>query len=149
MKSNEHSKRKIGKGRPALFVVVAGGLVVATAQAASNEAMRRVLVCAGPDASMEVYLPQSVVKGSGPDNVDLSKPVAGLYALDLSAAGKGKVLEPVRVSKADDGDTIVVDQFTRGLPPTRIPVGGGIVDFDNRFGTKAHCAMFNEDPEVD
>jgi hypothetical protein len=120
-----------------------------SARAAADEPLRRVFVCAGPDASMEVYLPQSVIKGSGPDNVDLSEPVIGAYALDLSAAGKGKVLERVRVSRSADGEAIIVDQYTRGLPATRVPVGGGIVDFDNRFATKAHCATFNEDPEVD
>jgi hypothetical protein len=87
--------------------------------------------------------------GTVADSVSLAKPVAGLYALDLSGAGKGKVLEQVRVSLVDNGETLVVDQFTRGLPPTRIPVAGGTVDFDNRFGTKAHCAAFNEDPEVE
>ena len=117
--------------------------------AAADEPLRRVLVCAGPDASMEVYLPEKIVMGSDADSVSLAKPVAGLYALDLSGAGKGKVLEWVRVSLVDKGETLVVDQFTRGLPPTRIPVAGGTVDFDNRFGTKAQCAAFNEDPEVE
>jgi hypothetical protein len=28
----------------------------------------------------------------------------------------------------------------RKLPPTRIPVGGGTVDFDQRFRTRAKCA---------
>jgi hypothetical protein len=28
------------------------------------------------------------------------------------------------------------------LPPTRIPVSGGTVDFDKRFGTAAQCGVF-------
>lgn len=119
------------------------------AAAAADKPMRRVLVCAGPAASMEVYLPQANVGGPGADKVNLAEPVIGGYTLDLSGAGRGKVLEWVRVSLADGGETVVVDQFTRGLPVTRIPVAGGTVNFDNRFGTKAQCAAFNEDPEVE
>jgi hypothetical protein len=70
----------------------------------------------------------------------LAQPVIGYYALDLSDANKGKPLEPVKVSMAADGKT--VNQYTRGLPPTRIPVHGGSVDFDRRFGTQAKCAPF-------
>jgi hypothetical protein len=62
----------------------------------------------------------------------------------LSGAGKGESLEPVRVSLTRDKTALVVDQYTRGLPPTQIPVAGGTVDFDNRFGTNAKCAPFNE-----
>ena len=58
--------------------------------AAAEVAMTRVLACEGDDAKMEVYLPQSVVTGRGVANANLTKPVVGLYALDLSAAGKGK-----------------------------------------------------------
>ena len=102
--------------------------------------MARMLSCAGPDAGMEVYLPQSVAFGQGLKPG--AKPVVGYYALDLSAANKGKVLEPVRVSLTADGKTVVVDQYTRGLKPTRIPTKGGTVDFDQRFGTAAKCGPF-------
>ena len=135
---------------PKLALSLAVILAAALPASAADEPLRRVLVCAGPDASMEVYLPEKLVKGSEPDSVSLAKPVAGLYALDLSAAGKGKVLEPVRVSLVDKGETLVVDQFTRpGLKATGIPVAGGTVNFDNRFGANARCAAFNEDPEVE
>jgi hypothetical protein len=93
---------------------------------------------------MEVYLPQALVSGSGLDNVLLKKPVVGAYTLDLTDAGKGKSLESVRVSIAGGGKAVVVDQYTRGLPPTQIPVEGGTVNFDNRFGTNAKCGPFNE-----
>ncbi len=131
--------------------VAALALVLAAAvpAAAADQPMRRVLVCIGSDASMELYLPESIVGGRGADNVQLEKPVIGAYTLDLTGIGKGKVLEWVRVSLADGGKTLVVDQFTRGLPPTHIPLGGGTVDFDNRFGGNANCAAFNEDPEID
>ena len=105
--------------------------------------MIRVLSCQGADAAMELYLPQSLVL-KGDQAVRKMRPTIGYYVLDLSSAQKGKVLEPVRVSMAADGKTITVDQYTRGLPPTRIPVGGGTVDFDQRFGTQAKCGAFNQ-----
>jgi hypothetical protein len=111
--------------------------------------MIRMLVCGGPDAKMEVYLPQSIVFGNAdtPLARKLAKPVIGSYTLDLTAANKGKPLEPVKVSMTADGKTVIVDQYTRKLPPTRIPSGGGTVDFDQRFGTGAKCGAFQaQDP---
>jgi len=49
------------------------------------------------------------------------------------------------LSLTADKRTLIVDQFTRQLPPTRIPVVGGTVDFDKRFGEKAKCHAFNSD----
>ncbi len=107
--------------------------------------MVRVLSCEGPDARMEIYLPQSVIFGTDAARARaLTRPVGGLYTLDLTAAGKGKVLEPVRVRLSRDGKSVVVDQYTRGLPPTRVPLDGGTVDFDQRFGTQAKCGKFLE-----
>jgi len=106
--------------------------------------MIRMLACEGPDARMEVYVPQSVVFGTTPIARALTQPVIGYYALDLSGANKGKPLEPVKVSMTPDGKTVIVNQYTRGLPPTHIPVGGGTVDFDHRFGTKAKCGPFQQ-----
>ena len=116
----------------------------ASAAQADNVDMSRVLACVGVDARMEVYLPQSVASGRGVDIADLKQPAAGYYALDLSDIGKGKYLEPVRVSLTPDRKSVIVDQYTRGLPPTKIPVAGGTVDFDQRFGTKAKCGPFND-----
>lgn len=135
--------------RIALALFVPFAAIVAHPAHAEDEPMRRVLACTGPDAAMEVYLPESVVSGSGLDHVNLAKPVKGLYSLDLSAAGKGKVLEWVRVSLADDGKAVIIDQFSRGLPPTRVPAEGGVVDFDKRFATEAMCPEFNVDAEFD
>lgn len=60
---------------------------------------------------------------------------------------KGKHLEPVRVTMSADKASVTVDQYTRGLPPTRIAIGGGIVDFDQRFGAGAKCGPFQaQDP---
>jgi hypothetical protein len=109
--------------------------------------MIRMLACEGPDARMEVYVPQSVVFSTTPIARAMAQLVIGYYALDLSDANKGKSLEPVKVSMTPDGKTVIVNQYTRGLPPTRIPVGGGTVDFDQRFGTKAKCGPFqHQDP---
>jgi len=117
---------------------------VATPATAADEAMTRVFACKGDDAAMEVYIPQSVVQGLGVANVKLDRPVIGAYTLDLTDAGKGKDLEPVRVSLSGDKKFVIVDQYTRKLPATRIPVGGGTVNFDNRFGTNAKCDAFNK-----
>jgi hypothetical protein len=101
------------------------------------------LNCKGPDANMEVYLPQSIaLKGDAVLVRALAQPVTGYYTLDLTEANKGKLLEPVKVSLSADGKTVIVNQYTRGLPPTRIPVAGGTVDFDQRFGTGARCSPF-------
>jgi hypothetical protein len=102
--------------------------------------MARVLACEGPDAKMEVYVPQSVAFGGGAKALD--RPAVGYYTLDLTDANKGKMLEPVRVSLSADKKAVIVDQYTRKLPPTRIPVAGGTVDFDKRFGTAAKCGPF-------
>jgi hypothetical protein len=102
--------------------------------------MSRVLACQGTDAKMEVYVPQSVEN----DDAALVRSVIGYYTLDLSEANKGKPLEPVRVSLSGDKKTLIVNQYTRKLPETRIPVVGGTVDFDQRFGTGAKCGAFRE-----
>jgi hypothetical protein len=109
--------------------------------------MVRMLSCTGPDASMEVYIPESIALDVKGMVHDLQKPVIGYYTLDLTSINKGKPLEPVKVSMTADGKTVIVNQYTRGLPPTRIPVGGGTVDFDQRFGTGAKCGPFqSQDP---
>jgi hypothetical protein len=104
--------------------------------------MIRVLACQGEDVRMEVYLPQSIARDPAKLKSALARPVIGYYTLDLTSAGKGKPLEPVKVSMTSDGKTIIVDQYTRELKPTRIPIGGGTVDFDQRFGTGAKCEPF-------
>jgi hypothetical protein len=128
-----------------LACFTATSLAIFVAQAAAKDpgqeaAMARVLACEGPDAKMEVYVPQSVAFGGGAKA--LERPVIGYYTLDLTEANKGKMLEPVRVSLSADKKTVIVDQYTRKLPPTRIPVAGGTVDFDKRFGTAAKCGPF-------
>jgi hypothetical protein len=125
-------------------VIAAMCLILPCSLASTAEvAMTRVLFCENDDAKMEVYVPQANISGGGVANANLAEPVIGYYALDLTEAGKGKPLEPVRVSLT--ADTLIVDQFTRQLPPTRIPVAGGTVDFDKRFGEKAKCRAFNSD----
>ena len=90
---------------------------------------------------MEVYLPQSIAL-KGDAALRAMPPTIGYYTLDLTEAEKGKMLEPVRVSLSSDKKTVIVDQYTRSLPPTRIPLAGGTVDFDKRFGTRAKCGAF-------
>jgi hypothetical protein len=104
--------------------------------------MIRVIACKGDQVSMEVYLPQSIARDPAKLKSALAKPVVGYYTLDLTEPGKGKPLEPVKISMTSDGKTVIVDQYTRGLKPTRIPFSGGTVDFDQRFGTGAKCEPF-------
>lgn len=114
----------------------------ATAEPGQESYMIRMLACEGPDAKMEVYIPQSAAFDDKGLKHALAHPVIGSYALDLTEANKGKPLEPVKVSMTADGKTVIVNQYTRGLPPTRVPVDGGTVDFDQRFGTGAKCGPF-------
>jgi hypothetical protein len=131
----------------ALLLVSALSVPVMAKDPGQEAYMVRMLTCEGPDAKMEVYIPQSVAFGTAPLASALARPVIGYYSLDLSAQNKGKPLEPVKVSMTADGKTVIVDQYTRGLPPTRIPSSGGTVDFDQRFGTQAKCGPFqSQDP---
>jgi hypothetical protein len=107
--------------------------------------MTRIFACKGPDATMEIYVPQSLVLKRNIETAGLGGTVNGLYALDLADAQKGKVIEPVRLRSTKDNKAIVLDQFTRkGLKPATIPIAGGTLDFDPRFGTKAQCAPFRQ-----
>jgi hypothetical protein len=112
---------------------------------AADVAMRRVFSCVGPDAKMEIYIPESLWSGLGVQNAKLEKQVTGAYSLDLSEAGKGKMLEPVHVRYSADRKAVIVEQYTRKLPPTAIAVAGATVDFDQRFGTSAKCGPFNQE----
>jgi hypothetical protein len=129
-------------------VIVAACLTAASSLAAfaadpgQDAYMIRVIACKGDQVSMEVYLPQSIALDPDKWKVALAKPVIGYYTLDLTGRGKGKPLEPVKISMTSDGKAVIVNQYTRGLKPTRIPVGGGTVDFDQRFGTGAKCEAF-------
>ncbi len=126
--------------RPALLAALAFSILPAHA---ASEAQTRVMTCKGPDATMEIYVPESGVIGFGKENVVLPTNGNGFFALDLTDADKGKHLEPVHVRLTGDRKYLVVEQYLRDYPATRIPVGGGTVDFDNRFATKAKCTALN------
>lgn len=129
--------------RFALAAMLCTLVLPALAKDAGRDAyMIRVMKCVGPDAIIELYLPKSITRG-GDNAIRAMRPAIGWYALDLSQALKGKPLEPVRISLSADKKTLIVNQYTRGLPPTRIPIKGGTVDFDQRFGTQAKCGAFN------
>ena len=127
----------------ALPLLWAASLPAAAKDPGTETYMIRMLACKGADANMEVYLSQSIALSGGPALARaLAQPVIGYYTLDLTEANKGKVLEPVKVSMSADGKMVIINQYTRKLPPTRIPVAGGTVDFDQRFGTGAKCGPF-------
>jgi hypothetical protein len=123
-------------------ILIFAGLPAVARDPGEEAYMIRMLACKGPDAKMEVYLPQSAVLGAKGGIRTITHSVIGYYALDLTQENKGKPLEPVRISFSPDKKTVIVTQYTRGLPPTRIPVAGGTVDFDHRFGTGAKCGRF-------
>jgi hypothetical protein len=105
--------------------------------------MTRIFACKGPDAAMEIYVPQSLLLKRNIETAGLGGTVNGLYALDLTAAQKGKAIEAVRLRSTRDNKAIVLEQFTRkGLKPATIPIAGGAVDFDQRFGIGAKCEAF-------
>jgi hypothetical protein len=147
--------------RPISALICAALLAGATLSAATattaklpdqNAWLIRMMNCEGQDASMELYLPQPVIFANGgkaeTSGMQPGQTVTGYYTLDLTGANKGKSLEPVRITLSADKKTLTVDQFTRDLPPTRIPVKGGTVDFDQRFGTQAKCGPFqSQDPD--
>jgi hypothetical protein len=119
----------------ALAAVAALSTVPAWAQ---DGAFARVLQCKNENARVELYLPDAIAHG-GNDWRALEKTTAGYFALDLSDAGKGKPLEPVRVTLTKDKRGLIVDQYTRGLPPTTVPLEGGKVSFDKRFAENMTC----------
>ena len=119
---------------------IALSLVLLTTVSYANEDLVRVFTCEGNDAKMEVYAPSSKVYAEGglPQSLATTRAI-GYYALDLTAAGKGKPLEPVLLSLSSDKKSLVVDQITRGHI-TEVPFDGSRkVDFDQRFGTGAQC----------
>ena len=91
--------------------LAATALALGTVQASAAEvAMRRVFSCVGPDAKMEIYIPESLWSGLGVQNAKLDKQATGAYSLDLTDAGKGKMLEPVHVQYSNDKKSVVVTQ---------------------------------------
>ena len=81
--------------------------------------MRRVLSCVGPDARIEIYVPQADLSGAGIIHARTGTKFTGLYALDLSGAGKGKTLEPIHLRYSRDRKAVIVDQDTRKLEQQR------------------------------
>ena len=134
--------------RPILAALIATGLSSLASSAFAGGVfldvpMTRIFACQGADAKMEIYAPQSLVLKRNIEKLGIGGTVTGLYALDLTEAQKGKVIEPVRLRSTKDNKAITVDQFTRkGLKPATVPMAGGTLDFDPRFGTQATCEAF-------
>jgi hypothetical protein len=123
--------------------VAAAGLMASliASQLSAQEAYNRVFLCDGDGVKMEIYIPESASRDFALKD---GRPVLAWYALDLSDPdlNKGKSLEAVLVRYAEDKRALVLYQFSRGLPLTVIPMGGGVVNFDNRFGSDAKCGPF-------
>lgn len=107
----------------------------------AQDAYSRVFSCSNDDAKMEIYIAESASRDFALKD---GRPVLAWYALDLSDPdlNKGKSLEAVLVRYAQDKRALILYQFTRGLPLTVIPMSGGVVNFDNRFGSDAKCGPF-------
>ena len=110
-------------------------------QLSAQEAYTRVFLCDGDGVKMEIYITESASRDFALKD---GRPVLAWYALDLSDPdlNKGKSLEAVLVRYAEDRRALILYQFSRGLPLTVIPMGGGVVNFDNRFGSDAKCGPF-------
>ena len=108
-------------------------LALTTPSAFAAEEMIRIFRCQGTDAEMEIY------SALGAQDFKAGKNVRGFYSLDLSRANKGKTLEPVSLRLSADGKAIEMARITRRLPPVSVPLAGGVLDFDQRFGTRADC----------
>ena len=123
--------------------VAAAGLMASliASQLSAQEAYNRVFLCDGDGVKMEIYIPESASRDFALKD---GRPVLAWYALDLSDPdlNKGKSLEAVLVRYAEDKRALILYQFSRGLPLTVIPMGGGVVNFDNRFGSDARCGPF-------
>ena len=121
--------------------VAAAGLMASLIASQSQEAYNRVFLCDGDGVKMEIYIPESVSRDFALKD---GRPVLAWYALYLSDPdlNKGKSLEAVLVRYAEDKRALILYQFSRGLPLTVIPMGGGVVNFDNRFGSDAKCGPF-------
>jgi hypothetical protein len=132
-----YSLRKIGSTLLAFI-----GLLPASAWA-QDGAMTLVLRCKNDGGRVELYVPQSIVTGRTLANINLSRPTNGFYALDLTEYQKGKSLEPARVRLTPDKKGVVVEQTSRRLPATTVPVAGGKVSFDKRFAEDMVCEAFN------
>jgi hypothetical protein len=57
--------------------------LVASAAHSADIAMRRVLSCAGPDAKIEVYIPETAWAGAGVGNARLDTRVVGTRSISL------------------------------------------------------------------
>ena len=123
--------------------VAAAGLMASliASQLSAQEAYNRVFLCDGDGVKMEIYIPESASRDFALKD---GRPVLAWDALDLSDPdlNKGKSLEAVLVRYAEDRRALILYQFSRGLPLTVIPMGGGVVNFDNRFGSDAKCGPF-------
>jgi hypothetical protein len=88
--------------------------------------------CASPSgAKMQIYGPR--------DLNPKSDAVLGYYALDLSQAGKNHGFKPVRLSFTKDWKSISVERFSRNADPVEIPISGGVVQFDRKWGEDTVC----------
>lgn len=113
------------------FLVLMLGFI--SGNALADQRFARVITCENSDAAMEIYSPTPV------SELNTITQVQGYYALDLTKANKGKALEPVLIRLSEDGSSVIVNQYTRGLVPAHVPVAGGKVDFDQRFAAGAVC----------
>ncbi len=105
--------------------------------------MTRVFACQGAEATMEIYVPQTLLTKRNVEKQGLGGTVNGLYALERGGAQTTKSIEPVRLRSSKDNMAIVMSQFTRkGLKPAIIPMTGGPIDFDPRFPSGAKCGPF-------
>lgn len=126
-----------------IAVWMPGSAELAIAQDAAAYCL--VTSCTNAGAGAEVYAPDRICHNGSDEFFNaLQGEQRGLFALDLNAYGKGKAVEPINIRAAEGNSGIIVDQFTRGLPPTEVPKTGGTVSFDKRFGEDMKCSPLFE-----
>jgi hypothetical protein len=85
-----------------------------------------------------------LIHGSELTHAKLDRSVTGACSLDLTETGKGRMLEPVRISYGKDRKSVIIEQYLRKLA-TPVPILGATVDFDQRFATAVKCGAFNQE----
>lgn len=105
--------------------------------------MTRAFVCRSADATIDIFLPQSLLSKRNIEKQGLGRTVNGLYALELTGAQQSKVIEPVRLRSTKDNKAMTVELFTRkGLKPATLPLTGGELTFDPRSDARVKCEAF-------
>ena len=123
-------------GVPSCIALIA---LAPTSSSAQEGAFARVLQCKNQDARVELYLPTAIAHaGDGWQALEKTTP-GYLRARPLAVPARASRWSPCASLSTKDKRGVVVDQYTRGLPPSTVPLKGGKVSFDKRFAENMTC----------